>query len=81
VTPKLEPLEALILVLAGVAFMLTVLMTCWTFDKLVRPQYASHRAKWEQDGKPRGFFFRPPETRVLGGLFNLANSMPDAPMG
>ena len=36
---------------------------------------------WEQDGKPRGFLFRPPETRVLGGLFNLANSMPDAPMG
>jgi len=49
--------------------MLTVLATCWTFDKLVRLQYAYHRAKWEEDGKPCGFFFRPPESRVLGGLF------------
>jgi hypothetical protein len=46
-----------------------VLATCLTFDKLVRLQYASHRRKWEQDGKPCGFFFRPPETGVLGGLF------------
>jgi hypothetical protein len=43
-------------------------------DKLVRLQYASHRAKWEEDGKPRGFFFRPPETRVLGGLFVTRSS-------
>jgi hypothetical protein len=69
VTPKLEPLDVLILILAWVAFMLTVLATCWTFDELVRLQYASHRTKWEQDGKPCGFFFRPAETRVLGGLF------------
>jgi hypothetical protein len=74
VTPELEPLEVLILVLAWVAFMLTVLMTCWTLDKLVRLQYASHRTKWEEDGKPSGFFFRPPETRVLGGLFVTSSS-------
>jgi hypothetical protein len=74
VTPKLEPLEVLILVLAWFAFMLTVFATCWTFDKLVRLQYASHRTKWEQDGKPRGFFFRPQETRVLGGLFVTRSS-------
>lgn len=68
-TPKLDPLEMLIVVFAWTAFMLAVLMTCWTFDKLVRLQYASHFVLWEEDGKPCGFFFRPPETRVLGGLF------------
>ncbi len=73
-TPKLEPLEVLILVFAWAAFMLTVLATCRTFDKLVRLQYASHRAKWEGDGRPRGFFFRPPEIRVLGGLFVTRSS-------
>jgi len=65
VTPKLDPLEVLILVLAWAAFMFTVFATCWTFDKLVRLQYVSHRTKWEEDGKPCGFFFRPPEIRVL----------------
>ena len=73
-TLKLEALEVLILVFAWVAFMLTVLATCWTFDKLVRHQYASHRTKWEEDGKPCGFFFRPPETRVLGGLLVTRSS-------
>ena len=73
-TPKREPLEVLILVFAWAAFMLTVLATCLTFDKLVRLQYASHRTKWEEDGKPRGFFFRPQETRVLGGLFVTRSS-------
>ena len=68
-TPKLELLEVLIVVSAFVVFMLLVLATCRTFDKLVRLQYASHRTKWEEDGKPHGFFFRPPEIRVLGGLF------------
>ena len=73
-TPELEPLEVLIVVLVWVSFMLTVLVTCWTFDKLVRLQYASHRTKWEEDGKPHGFFFRPPETRALGGLFVTRSS-------
>jgi hypothetical protein len=54
--------------------MLTVLATCLTFDKLVRLQYASHRAKWEEDGKPRGYFFRPPETKALGGPFVTQSS-------
>jgi hypothetical protein len=74
VTPELEPLDVLILIVAWVAFMLTVLATCWTFDKLVRLQYASYRTKWEEDGKPCGFFFRPPETRVLGELLVTRSS-------
>ena len=73
-TPNLEPFDVLILVLAWVSFMLVVLVTCLTFDKLVRLQYASHRTKWEEDGRPRGFFFRPPETRALGGLFVTRSS-------
>ena len=38
----------------------------WMFDKLVRSEYASHREDWEQDGKPSGFFFHPPETQTPG---------------
>jgi hypothetical protein len=74
VAPELEPLEVLILVFAFASFMLTVLATFLTFDKLVRLQYASHRAKWEEDGKPRGYFFRPPETKALGGPFVTQSS-------
>jgi hypothetical protein len=43
-----------------------VLLTAfWMFDKLVRLEYASYRADWEQDGRPNGFLFHPPETKEL----------------
>src|ERR671921_263668 len=37
------------------------------FRELVRLQYGSHRHSWEQDGKPIGSLFYPPETRTWGG--------------
>ena len=56
------PVEALILVVWAL-FACTVIANMWAFDKLVRRQYAAHRASWERDGRPHGFFFRPPQTR------------------
>jgi hypothetical protein len=37
------------------------------FDRLIRAEYAGHRAHWEQDGRPQGFFWLPPESRNFGG--------------
>src|SRR5215204_5526966 len=37
------------------------------FRKLVRLQYGSHHHSWEQDGKPIGPLFYPPQTRTWGG--------------
>lgn len=31
------------------------------FDRLVKTEYETHRAAWESDGKPYGFFWRAPE--------------------
>jgi hypothetical protein len=37
------------------------------FRKLVRLQYDSHRQSWEQEGKPTGPLFYPPQTKTWGG--------------
>jgi len=29
------------------------------FDRLLRPEYETHRQSWEADGRPSGFFWRP----------------------
>jgi hypothetical protein len=54
------PGAILLMVLLGLAEWLV-------FRKLVRLQYDSHRHSWEQDGKPIGPLFYPPQTRTLGG--------------
>jgi len=35
------------------------------FDRLVQAEYQEHREAWEADGRPAGFFWRPPESRFL----------------
>jgi hypothetical protein len=37
------------------------------FRKLVRLQHDSHRQSWEQDGRPIGPLFSPPQTKTWGG--------------
>lgn len=37
------------------------------FDRLVWQEYVSHRAHWEADGKPHGFFWVPPESTLANG--------------
>jgi GH35 family endo-1,4-beta-xylanase len=31
------------------------------FDRLVKIEYKNHKEEWIRDGKPRGFYWRPPE--------------------
>src|SRR6266704_3268357 len=38
-------------------------------DRLIRYEYQFHREAWERDGRPVGFFFRPPETSWLHSSF------------
>ena len=37
-----------------------------TFDRLVRTEYETDRAAWNDDGKPRGFFWQAPECTYFG---------------
>jgi len=41
------------------------------FDILVWREYVSHRAHWEADGKPHGFFWVPPESTLANGWLRL----------
>jgi len=61
-----EPVEALIFALWAL-FVCTVPANMWSFDKLVRLQYAAHRASWEPGGSCHDFFFRPPDARGSQG--------------
>jgi hypothetical protein len=54
------PVSILLMVLQGFAEPLL-------FRKLVGLQYGSHLQSWEQDGKPTGLLFFPPEARWWGG--------------
>jgi hypothetical protein len=36
------------------------------FDRLVRVEHEQHRALWEADGRPCGFFWHPKEASRLG---------------
>ena len=57
-------LSALIAVTAIVVFgLLAALLASFYFlDRLIRYEYEFHHHAWEQDGRPIGFFFRPPES-------------------
>jgi hypothetical protein len=52
---------------AGAVFLIAligVLLASFYFlDRLIRYEYMFHRDAWEQDGRPNGFLFRPPEIR------------------
>ena len=46
--------------------LLAVLLASFYFlERLIRYEYAAHRDAWEHDGRPNGFFFRPPDTTWL----------------
>lgn len=45
----------------------TLLYGFYTFDRLVQLQYARHRCDWFSDGRPAGFFWRPPEVSWMQG--------------
>lgn len=55
--------------------LLALLGTFISFDRLVRLQYDEYRSEWEKDGKPSGFFWRPPEWRSQGWLQALHSGL------
>ena|SRR5713101_3144951 len=53
-------------VLGALALLIPLLLACFAaFDRLVRFEYGSYRARWESDGRPRGFFWRPSEAETF----------------
>ncbi|MBV9009385.1 MAG: hypothetical protein JO354_09515 [Verrucomicrobia bacterium] len=46
-----------------IALVAVLLASFYFLDRLIRHEYAFHRDQWERDGRPNGFFFRPPELR------------------
>jgi hypothetical protein len=41
------------------------------FDKLVKIEYTKYRKDWIKDGKPRGFFWWPPERTLFSSSLAL----------
>ena len=48
-------------IVIGIGLIIVLFGSFLTFDQLVGLEYNSHRAQWEKDGKPRGFFWFPRE--------------------
>lgn len=51
---------ALLAVLVAIALPM-LLLSFFSFDEIVKFEYANHRGAWERDGKPSGFYWRAPE--------------------
>jgi hypothetical protein len=45
-----------------IGLMGVLLFAFFNFDNLVKIEYRKYRDEWTIDGKPRGFFWRPPES-------------------
>jgi hypothetical protein len=50
----------------------TIIYSFALFDRLIGAEYTDHHALWEKDGRPRGFFWRPPECGRFDMLSGLA---------
>jgi hypothetical protein len=48
-------------IIIGIGLISVLLGAFLTFDQLIRLEYNSYRAQWEDDGTPRGFFWVPRE--------------------
>jgi hypothetical protein len=61
-----------LLVIAGITVVIGLICVLFgsflSFDELVRLEYNSYRSQWENDGKPRGFFWFPREYWNSQGL-------------
>ncbi len=51
-----------------ISFFLCCISLFLIFDEIIRTEYKYHFSEWKNSGKPHGFFFRPEETKVVGGL-------------
>ena len=51
----------MIFLLPFLVFMIPFYFAFRSYDRLIRFEYEYHRADWENDGKPFGYVWRPPE--------------------
>jgi hypothetical protein len=63
----MQAIVPVVLVIAVPALVYSFLM----FDRLVRAEYEYDRAAWEADGKPRGFFWRAPESTAFRSPWSI----------
>jgi hypothetical protein len=59
-------LACVVLLVAAIGALLYGLIE---FDRLVRAEHQLHRAAWESDGSPCGFFWWPPDSFPFAGYF------------
>jgi len=53
------------------ALMGILLYAFFNFDRLVKIEYQRHNEDWIKDGKPRGFFWRAPESSWIRSSFAM----------
>jgi hypothetical protein len=53
----------------GLALLSALIAAFYFLDRLIRHEYQFHREAWEQDGRPVGYLFRPPEGTWLRSGF------------
>jgi hypothetical protein len=58
-------------IICGIALVIIVFASFYFEDLLIRREYEFHRDAWEQDGRPTGHLFHPPEVTWLGSPFAL----------
>ena len=58
--------------LALIPLIAVLLYSFVLFDRLVRFEYEQHRASWDADGRPHGFFWRPQEASHFGSALACA---------
>jgi hypothetical protein len=46
----------------GIALLAVLISAFYFLDRLIRHEYQFHRDAWDRDGRPVGYFFRPPES-------------------
>jgi len=50
-----------VLVIVGFTLAGVLISAFYFLDRLIRHEYQFHREAWENDGRPVGYLFRPPE--------------------
>ena len=60
-----------IFVICGVSLAAIVFASFYFEDRLIRREYEFHRDAWEEDRRPTGHFFHPPEATWLGSALPL----------
>ena len=53
---------------ALISFFPLLIADCIVLDRLVRLEYSNWKKEWDKDGRPHGYFWVPPESKIFGGL-------------